>query len=119
MGFNSLVLLHNDTIHEIDKDPAGWWKSAWGSLNDLEWDRERHVQQPVHIHHRGGGQAVSNQHADVVTLVAVGGNFATIFWQGNTGGSHHLEGDRVKILREAAAVLGYDLHRKPKKRKKR
>lgn len=68
----------------------------------------------------GSASVVETHHADHISLVSFGGNcanevtpFAFFGYQLNTG----REEDQVKILKEAAAILGYDLRKKPEKKR--
>lgn len=113
MGMNSLILICNDCVHEIERDPAGWWKAAWEAL--------RRGKKPQHFRFGSCGgaafTAVLEQHADVHTLVAVGGNYATIIWSGFRGNkAHHTKHQIIELLKLAAAEHGYRLVKLPKRR---
>lgn len=109
MGFNSTVLILNDRLSEIRRDP------------------ERFVEEMVQGIHRCGlpgeqmdiytGQStvMSCAHADQVTILAVGGNCATVLGRVYNGGRHHAEEDQESLLRELADQHGFRLVRKPRK----
>ena len=105
MGFNSVLMICNDAIHAIEKDPAGWWAEAWHSLSHA-W------RKPVEFgfgSHANGFWGVCNHHADMTSLIAVGGNHPTLIHQGS--GPHHTDEGVVDLLKQAAAKYGYRLVR--------
>lgn len=111
MGFNSTIVICNDAMGEIDRDPAGWWAATRHHLSHAMGDEAVNYGYGSHVN---GFWAVANKHADMVSLVAVGGNYPTILFQeywGNRG--HHSEEDKVELLRRAAGQLGYVLTKKP------
>jgi len=111
MGFNSTVLILNDRLSEIEREP------------------ERFVKEMVYGIHLSGrpedqvdfspGQSIvmSCEHADRVTILAVGGNCATIMGKFHNGGHHHTKGDQESLLKMLADEYGFRLVRKPKKRR--
>jgi len=108
MGCNSALFICNDAMHEIDKDPAGWWKKAKDALG------RAHPGKTFEFgfgSHANGFRALHQMHADHVALIAVGANYASVLnWHhwGNHG--HHTPEDQLELLRLAAAKLGYELH---------
>jgi hypothetical protein len=112
MGFNSTVVICNDAFSAIDDDPAGWWARTKTAISHAHMGHK-----PVEYgfgHHANGFWAVSNHHADQVSLIAVGGNYPTVLFQehwGNRG--HHSDEDKLELLRRAAGQLGYTLTKKP------
>jgi hypothetical protein len=100
MGFNTTLLILNDAMGEIDKDPAGWWQKT-----------QRQLYEPPNTdygfgHHGNGFRVVANSHADMVNVIAVGGNYASILgtiYNGNHG--HHEVADQLRILREVEAKI--------------
>lgn len=106
MGYNSTILIMNDAMVQIEKDPKSFWENAFEAL----MDRRIH-NQPVDFsigNHSNGGLAISNTHADCVQVIAVGGNYASIigstFW-GNQG--HHEEEQQIKLLNDILNRKGY------------
>lgn len=122
MGFNSAIMILNDKLHEIERDPDFGAKvsSAVG----------QHMMGYPHQTHEFDHQSLvlGQQHADVTTVMAMGGN--TGFVLGFGGGRlyrpelHNREDpyprfstpadgwDRVTLLKQLADDLGYDLRRK-------
>lgn len=95
MGFNTTILILNDAISEIDKDPAGWWEKTRRQLQL----NEEHNRDYGFGNHGNGFRVIANSHADVVNVIAVGGNYATVLgtvYNGNRG--HHEPEDRYRIL---------------------
>ena len=118
MGFNSVVFICNDVMDQIDKDPAGWWKETQHALMSHKCCSGTPVNYGFGIS-ANGFWAVRNQHADVITLASFGGNYPNIVLEYPWGwGGHHKEEDQVKLLRMAAGKLGYNLAKKPAKRKR-
>lgn len=111
MGFNSTLVICNDAFGAIDRDPAGWWLETKRHLVDAMGP------EPVEYgygNHANGFWAVSNHHANSVALVAVGGNYPTVFFREHWGvRGHHNEEDKLELLRRAAGQLGYQLTKKP------
>ena len=113
MGYNSTIMICNDVISEIEDDPGGWWKKAWAALMKCM------SRGPVEFGHGcsvNGYTAVAQHHADTVSLIAVGGNYATVIWQGFRGNEgHHTKNQIVKLLALAAMEHGYVLEREHKR----
>lgn len=111
MGHNTTLVLCNDAFGVIDDDPAGWWAETKTAISRAS------MGGPVEYgfgHHHNGFWAVADRHADVVTVVAIGGNYTSVLFQehwGNRG--HHAPEDQVELLRRAAGKLGYILTKKP------
>jgi hypothetical protein len=109
MGFNSTIMICNDCIDAIEKDPAGWWTAAWEALSLGKLPQRFGIGGCVN-----GFLAVAQHHADVHSVIAVGGNYATVLWQGMRGiAGHHEEADIIKLLKAAASKYGYRLVKKP------
>lgn len=111
MGFNSTVLILNDQLGSIERDPEGF------------------VREMVNAIQRGSGSdqvdfgpgqstVMSCVHADAVTVLAVGGNCATVLGRVYNGGLHHTEDSQVAILKTLADKHGFRLVKKPKKKGK-
>lgn len=108
MGYNTTLMVLNDAIHEIDKDPAGWWaktkKVMAGSIGRGEGESYGFGN------HANGFRVVAQDHADIVNVIAVGGNYAAILGRVYNGNQaiHDPEG-QLRLLREIAAQHGYGL----------
>lgn len=101
MGWNTTILIRNDSMHEISKDPEFGRKVE---LAAGEWQRER---QPMDIPGTNA-MIVHQDHADNSHVLIVGGNYGSDV--GSTFGySHHKVEDQVRILKDVAKKLGYKL----------
>lgn len=98
MGYNSVLFLCNDAIGQIERDPEGWWKKSYEEL--LTLSRKDHDGTYGFGNHANGFQAVSNQHADNVVLIAAGGNYATVIdtEYGGWNIGHHTKEGQIKLL---------------------
>jgi hypothetical protein len=110
MGFNTGLVICNDAFSEIDSDPAKWWTATKTAISRAE------AGAPVEYgfgSYANGFWAASNQNANVITLLAIGGNYPSVVFQeqwGNRG--HHSHEDQVDLIRRAAGQLGYTLIKK-------
>ena len=96
MGFNSVIFICNDAMDQIDKDPKGWWKKTKKEL-DHQTENDGTYGFGNHLN---GFQVVSNEHADDILLIAVGGNYATVIDKEYGGwkiGHHTIDG-QIKLL---------------------
>jgi hypothetical protein len=110
MGYNSTLMILNDAMDEIDRDPQGWWEKAKQHLSELH-----HSSKPIefgHGSHGNGFYSVTNVHADITSIIAVGGNHTTVLGQFHNGGRHYRPEDQLEILKRLADQMGYRLIRK-------
>tara|TARA_R100000656_G_scaffold104176_4_gene76400 strand:+ start:1283 stop:1708 length:426 start_codon:yes stop_codon:yes gene_type:complete len=136
MGFNSVVLINNDCISDVERDPKSWWSRAWGALSNLQGPAMTYEEAKKAIAEMGekpwasvndltgrfgNFQAVWNRHADEVGLILVGWNRAQVVLhsfhapvRGQSG--PHSEEAQVKFLKQWADKLGYRVSKKPKPR---
>lgn len=112
MGFNSTVLVLNDRMGEIERDPEAFVKEM---LNAIQ--RSGYPDDQVDFY-PGQSTVMSMAHADTVTILAVGGNCATKLGQFHNGGHHHTEEAQVQLLRQLADKYGFSLRKKPAPKKK-
>ena len=110
MGFNSTVLILNDRLSEIRREPERFVEEM---LNGIA--RSGYPVEEVGFH-PGQSTVMSCAHADTVTILAVGGNCSTILGRFHNGGAHHTEEAQVKLLRELADKYGFSLRKKPAKK---
>lgn len=118
MGHNTAVLILNDAIHGVQEDP----KAFTDALMDAWHKFSRNHGNPTDFaigNHVNGGTVFHESHADVTGVYAIGGNHTSKLYTGYNGGRHHTDEDRVKLLKELAAEMGFNIvkKRKPKKRK--
>lgn len=109
MGYNSVLLVLNDTLHEIKND-----KEFGRKVNDavLQLGRGKQVDIPSGCC-ANAATAISCEHADVTQVIAVGGNYASPL--GMLWGSHHTPESKLNLLRNLADEFGYTLRKKPVK----
>jgi hypothetical protein len=107
MGWNTTVVVMNDSLSNIENDPD-FGKNLGSAIREHVSRRKERVD----VRARGAGNAASviaQAHADVVSVVLVGGNYGRVIAQEHNGGNHKDPEDQVKLLREAARKLGYSL----------
>ena len=102
MGYNSAIMICNDAMDQIDKDPVGWWQEAKRAIVSL---RQKDNDGTFGFGNSNGFQAICCQHTDVTTIVAIGGNDATILSQ-TYGGEGMAE---QELLTKLAEKHGYKL----------
>ena len=111
MGFNSTILLLNDRLGEIERDPEGFVREMMNSIHGLGCADEMVDFFP------GQSTVMSVAHADQVTILAVGGNHATVLGRVYNGGKHYTPEEQEDLLRKLADQHGFRLVRKPAKKK--
>lgn len=109
MGYNSAIMICNDAMHEIEKDPVGWWNKAYNALNNLSRTNDGTFGFGSH---GNGFQAICQHHADQVSIVAIGGNRAV------TLGYGHWTDTPEVLLKKLADELGYSVSKKRQPKKK-
>lgn len=133
MGFNTTMIVLNDALQYISKDPD-FGKKVAEAIE--EFDHRRYVceKNGLHFHgvdvgagapdggiHGNAATVVETHHADGVAVVAVGGNCAVpmtkhpcSYLAKNTGKDE----DKVQILKDLAEQLGYRVSKIPEKKNK-
>jgi len=107
MGFNTAILIINDGLGDIERNPQQFVNGITEHL------------------HRGGSFAVGShcnpvevvpsEHADFTQLISVGGNMAVKVLSTYGALDHHTEDGQVKLLKKWADKLGYRIVRKSAK----
>ncbi len=117
MGYNTTVIVMNDALHQIAQDEKFGEKLVDAICGLSISDDTEGVRVPSRNVSAGGyvnaATAVETHHSNRNTIVAVGGNHATVI--GYTFGSHHNPEDKESILRWLASELGYSLRKKAKR----
>lgn len=110
MGFNSTVLVRNDALGCIEKDPE-FGKKIADAIHRLSHERKGiDIGSGFNVN---AATVVETHHASGTALVAVGGNHATVVTSvGDV--PHHEEEGQIKILQALAEQLGYRLVKKTK-----
>ena len=110
MGFNSTVLILNDRLEEIKRNPQQFAENLYTAIGRTIIDLPQEFSP-------GQSEVIDCQHADVVSIIAVGGNCASILGRYGNGGHHHQEESKIQLLKWLADDYGYRLVRKSKKKK--
>lgn len=110
MGFNSTVLVLNDRLGEIEREPEKFVREMLSGIQRSGYPDEQVDFYP------GQSTVMSCAHADQVTILAVGGNCATVMGRFHNGGHHHSDDDQVTLLRQLADKYGFSLRKKPAKK---
>lgn len=109
MGYNTAVLVLNDSIHEIAKDPDFGWKVAQAAAN---FGKTTDISVGGHVN---AATVYSAAHADVVQVMAFGGNHASTLMRIHNGGRHYTSEEQVELIRHLADQYGFRLVKKSKK----
>lgn len=125
MGYNTSVLVLNDAVDMIAKDPH-FGRKLYEAV--LSLSRGKQVDVPAHSYdekgavrgvHCNAATVVETHHADGVSIVAFGQNCATklseLYY---VKGGHYSEEGKLDIVRMMADELGYKLVKKPKRKHK-
>lgn len=117
MGYMTIAYALNDLFTDITRSPNTIAESITNpplSAGDRE-DR-RHWDMVCHMANRHGERIPNPQalrvlptfHSNNTMLVAVGGNYATVLHT-TYGYSHHTDEDKLRLVKEMARDLGYNL----------
>lgn len=117
MGYNTIVLFLNDHLHSIKEDAQEVidkiYSRGVSGMDDNKLEQypsiKHHYYLPYQI------QVPTVHHADETVLIAVGGNYATKLFH-TWGYSHHEEKDQIRLLKEWANKLGYNISKKREKK---
>lgn len=116
MGYNSVLFICNDQMDTITRDPKGWWEKAKDKLIEVMGSNCRKSKGTFgHLNGANGFQAVCNDHADTVHIIAAGRNRASVL--GVVWRDHHTPELQVEILRDLAEQYGYKLVKAKKESK--
>ena len=113
MGYNTTVVVHNDSLGSIEKDPEFGKNLAKAVLRLSVTERGKMVDVRA-VNHCNAAEVIETHHADHQVLVMVGGNMGQEF---GYAGSWRLDAkkpeDRLTVLRNLADAEGYTLRKKP------
>lgn len=113
MGCNTLLLVLNDHIQEIEIDASlGHKISSAISKSTVMNGRPVDIQCGRSIN---GMSVITCNHMDITTIVAVGGNNASVLHRVGFI-DHHTDEDQLKLLKSWADAQGYCLHKKPRRK---
>jgi hypothetical protein len=111
MGFQSTIMILNDAMEEIDKDPKGWWQKTKSLIT-----RHNGTKSPEEYGfgtHGNGFTLVDVHHADNTSVIAVGGNHASLLTRLSKH-PHHDEKGQIELLKALAKEHGYRLVKESK-----
>ena len=110
MGYNSSVIVMNDSLSAIETDPDfGKNLSEAIAKASLPKDYRTYGDLDVRAHgHVNAATVIESHHADQTSIIAIGGNYGTqlgTIW----GYKHHADEDKLRVLTELAKDMGYSL----------
>ena len=105
MGHNTTIVVINDALDQIYKDPVFGANLAYAIR---EHSRSNCRVDVMAGNHANAAYVVETHHADQTALVTVGGNLG-IAQLLHAGWAHHELPMQVKLLRGWAAKLGFKL----------
>lgn len=106
MGYQTTIIILNDAEHEIERD-ENFQKNLHQAIIQFPLGRRSRIDVPIG-YHANACQVIAQEHADVMELIAVGGNSGRVIGRGSCYNSNHT------LLRRLAAEHGYRLVRIPK-----
>ena len=120
MGWNTTVVVLNDALDQIAKDPKFGEKlaRAISSLSTEQYITEREGRQFYGVdvdagNHCNAATVIETHHADVQKLVLVGGNMGEDLGAVWLGGGE--EPKELRLARSLAEHYGYHLRKNPTK----
>lgn len=104
MGFNTTVVIYNDSLHDIENDPEFGKKLAQAVLEHGGGSKSVNVfargVRDQGVSSSQAGVVVDSHHSDETALIAVGGNTAAVIHT-QFGGSFLTKEGQDGILKEA------------------
>ncbi len=109
MGWNTTLVIYNDALGDIEKDPE-FGKNVANAVRELHGVQhtDRSTVDIPAGRHSNAGMAIETHHADRTALVSVGGNLGVLQMTAPGWDHHTLEG-RERLLREWAREQGFRL----------
>jgi len=116
MGFNTTVVVHNDALGSIERDPDFGMKLSRAISNlGMRGDKMEDVSAGCHCN---ACEVIETHHADSAIAVVVGGNMGIeLGYAGNYSAMDKDDESKVKMLKTLALNLGYSLRKNPTKGK--
>lgn len=112
MGYNTTVVVINDALDQIEKDPEFGRKLARAISEVGGYRKTIDVSAG---NHANAATVVESHHADLTAVVTVGGNLGINHFT-QRGWNHHTEEGQVELLKAWAKRLGYTLVQDPASR---
>ena len=116
MGFNTTMIVMNDALHCIKEDPDFGCKLAEAIIQCAGSGilQGNHLADVPAGSFANAATVIESHHADGTAVVAIGGNIGTnlgiVFPYGDK------EEYSVRVLRQLADQLGYQLRKKPRRK---
>jgi tagatose-1,6-bisphosphate aldolase non-catalytic subunit AgaZ/GatZ len=105
MGLNTTVLILNDALTQIEKDPEFGKKLVKvirerALLEKIVDGRGRISSYVSAGNHMNAASVIETHHADMTAVVAIGGNYGTVLYQAHCR-EHHTKPAQWKLLEDA------------------
>jgi hypothetical protein len=122
MGYNTTVVILNDAWDQIKKHPSEFvaqldplvgcgLSSSRYSIREFEMGKGG-IEFPVG-NHCNAASVITNEHADMVSVLLVGGNYGTVLGSAHMmSRGHHDEKDVVEVLNKVLDNYGYKVVKK-------
>lgn len=110
MGWNTTVVVMNDALDAIERDPEFGRKLGRAAAEIMVLPKGKMADVSA-LGHCNAASVIETHHADNTAIVTVGGNLGIAHLQ-TFGWNHHTEEGQVHLLREWADKLGFRLTRK-------
>jgi hypothetical protein len=113
MGYNSTVIVMNDALDMIAKD-LDFGKKLAAAVLHLSVNDGKAIDVSAkngNSCYANAATVVESHHADITTLVAIGGNYGTSLGTVLVH-SHHRQEDKIEVLKQIANQLGFRLVKK-------
>ena len=105
MGFNTTVLILNDALGSLEKDP-NFNKTLHNAIIRMGGSNDKPIDVPIG-NHANGGLVIESHHADQCIPILVGGNYG---WPINNCYVHWNASDpELKLLEALAKKRGFRL----------
>ena len=115
MGFNTTVVVMNDNLHLIEKDPEFGKRLAQAIMRLDGEDKPANVAAyGAQCIAANAATVIETHHNSSTAIVAVGGNYAHVLgWAGDV--PHHTDEGKLACLKALAEAMGYRLVKKGEK----
>lgn len=111
MGFNTSMIIMNDALDAIEKDPE-FGKKVVEAVRRVHREHDIDIPSGPNVN---AATVIETHHADVTTILAFGGNYATIIHE-TYGYRHHDPDFKLRLLKELAESLGFTIAKKKGKK---
>lgn len=112
MGYNTTVVVMNDSLHAIQDDPD-FGKKLVGAIMKKTITRD-----PIDVSalgHCNAATVIETHHADCMVPVLVGANMGRELVDGCVGWGHDEVAQEIQMIRQLAEKHGFRLTKKAKK----